>query len=203
MSVRARIDVELQNLARLANAGYFIGLHIRFTSPLFTFQTYDQRWIDHYTENGFVLRDPMTAWGFSRTGWIRWSDTALLDPFGLFNEAALHGLKFGATVACGPIKSRTIASFARSDREFRDEEIEKIERTVLRLHDLSEPPEALTEAQIEALRMIAGGDRFAQAAEKLGISESALKARITTARNRLMARTTAEAIQRAKDNRLI
>ncbi|MFO1202174.1 MAG: autoinducer binding domain-containing protein [Tabrizicola sp.] len=203
MSARARIDVELRNLANLATAGYFIGLHIRFTSPLLTFQTYDQRWIDHYTENGFVLRDPMTAWGFSRTGWIRWSDPALLDPFGLFKEAAQYGLTYGATVACGPIKSRTIASFARSDREFRDEEVVKIERTVLRLHDLSEPPEALTEAQIEALRHIAGGDRFAAAAEKLGISESALKARITTARNRLMARTTAEAIQRAKDNRLI
>ena len=145
----------------------------------------------------------MTAWGFSRTGWIRWSDPALLDPFGLFKEAAHYGLNFGATVACGPIKSRTIASFARSDREFRDDEIAKIEKTVLRLHDLSEPPEALTEPQIEALKMIAGGDRFAAAAEKLGISESALKARITTARNRLMARTTAEAIQRAKDNRLI
>lgn len=203
MSIRSRIDVELQNLARLATSGYFIGLHIRFTSPLFTFQTYDQRWIDHYTENGFVLRDPMTAWGFSRTGWIRWSDPALLDPFGLFKEAAHYGLNFGATVACGPIKSRTTASFARSDREFRDDEIAKIEKTVLRLHDLSEPPEALTEPQIEALKMIAGGDRFAAAAEKLGISESALKARITTARNRLMARTTAEAIQRAKDNRLI
>lgn len=203
MSVRTRIDVELQNLARLATAGYFIGLHIRFTSPLFTFQTYDQRWIDHYTENGYVLRDPMTAWAFSRTGWIRWSDPALLDPFGLFKDAARYGLHYGVTVACGPIKSRTIASFARSDREFRDEEIEKIERAVLRLHDLSEPPEALTEAQIEALRCIAGGDRIAAAAEKLGISESALKARITSARNRLMARTTAEAIQRAKDSRLI
>lgn len=203
MSIRTRIDVELQNLARLATSGYFIGLHIRFTSPLFTFQTYDQRWIDHYTENGYVLRDPMTAWGFSRTGWIRWSDPALLDPFGLFKEAARYGLQYGATVSCGPIKSRTIASFARLDREFRDDEIAKIEKTVQRLHDLSEPPEALTEAQIEALRMIAGGDRFAAAAEKLGISESALKARITTARNRLMARTTAEAIQRAKDNRLI
>ena len=203
MSVRARIDVELKNLADFAVSGYFIGLHIRFTSPLFTFQTYDQRWIDHYTENGYVLRDPMTAWGFSRTGWIRWSDPALMDPFGLFKEAAQFGLNHGVTVACGPIKSRTIASFSRPDREFRDDEIDRIERKVLRLHDLSEPPEALTEAQIEALRMIAGGDRFAQAAEKLGISESALKARITTARNRLLARTTAEAIQRAKDNRLI
>jgi LuxR family transcriptional regulator, quorum-sensing system regulator SdiA len=203
MSIRSGIDVELQNVARMATAGYFIGLHIRFTSPLLTFQTYDQRWIDHYTENGYVLRDPMTAWGFSRTGWIRWSDPALMDPFGLFKEATEYGLNYGVTVAFGLIKSRTIASFAREDREFRDEEIVKIERAVKRLHDLSEPPEALTEAQIEALRCIAGGDRFAAAAEKLGISESALKARISSARDRLMARTTAEAIQRAKDNRLI
>ena len=203
MSNRNGIDIELQTVARLATAGYFIGLHIRFTSPLLTFQTYDQRWIDHYTENGYVLRDPMTAWGFSRTGWIRWSDPALLDPFGLFREAAQYGLNHGVTVAYGPIKSRTIASFAREDREFRDDEIDRIERSVKRLHDLSEPPEALTEAQIEALRCIARGDRMAAAAEKLGISESALKARISTARDRLMARTTAEAIQRAKDNRLI
>ena len=203
MNARVAIDVELRALAPLAPAGYFIGLHIRFTSPLMTFQTYEQRWIDHYTENGYVLRDPMTAWGFSRTGAIRWSDPDLPDPFGLFMEAASYGLHHGCTVACGPIKSRSICSFARSDREFRDDEIATIEARVLRLHDLTEPPEALTEAQVEALRMIAGGDRFAAAAEKLGISESALKTRITTARNRLMARTTAEAIQRAKDNRLI
>jgi len=38
MSIRSGIDVELQNVARMATAGYFIGLHIRFTSPLLTFQ---------------------------------------------------------------------------------------------------------------------------------------------------------------------
>lgn len=203
MSVKTGMDLELHQLALLAPAGYFIGLHIRFTSPLFTFQTYDQSWIDHYTENGYVLRDPMTAWGFSTTGSIRWSDEKLLDPFGLFKEAAQYGLNFGVTVACGPIKSRTIASFARQDREFLDHEVAAISSTVHRLHDITEPPEELTKAQVEALRCIAGGDRFAAAAEKLGISESALKARVTSARIRLMARTTAEAIQRAKDYRLI
>lgn len=197
------IDVELHHLSLLAPAGYFVGLHIRFTAPLFTFQTYDQAWIDHYTENGFVLRDPMTAWGFSTTGNIRWSDPQLLDPFGLFKEATQHGLNYGVTMACGPIKSRTIASFARSDREYVDAEIAAMTQIVHRLHDMTEPPEELTRAQIEALRCIAGGDRFAAAAVKLGISESALKARITSARVRLMARTTAEAIQRAKDFRLI
>lgn len=112
MSVKLGIDVELHQLSMLAPAGYSIGLHIRFTAPLFMFQTYDQAWLDHYTERGYVLRDPMVAWGFSTTGTIRWSDSSLPDPFGLFNEARDFGLNFGATVACGPIKSRTIASFA-------------------------------------------------------------------------------------------
>ncbi|NUB44505.1 autoinducer binding domain-containing protein [Fertoebacter nigrum] len=203
MSVKTGIDLDLHQLSLLAPAGYFLGLHIRFTSPLMTLQTYDQAWIDHYTENGFVLRDPMTAWGFSTTGSIRWSDEKLLDPFGLFKEAAKYGLNFGLTVACGPIKSRTITSFARHDREFREDEITAISSIVHRLHDMTEPPDELTQAQVEALRCIAGGDRHAAAAEKLGISESALKARISSARVRLMARTTAEAIQRAKDYRLI
>lgn len=197
------IDVELHQLSLRAPAGYFVGLHIRFTAPLFTYQTYDQAWIDHYTENGFVLRDPMIAWGFSETGTIRWSDPRLPDPFGLFKEAARFGLIYGMTVACGPIRSRTIASFARADREFEDHEIEVVANTVQRLHAATEPPESLTQAQLEALRCIAGGDRIAGAAAKLGISESALKARISSARNRLMARTTAEAIQRAKDFRLM
>jgi len=203
MSVKLGLDVELHQLSLMAPAGYSIGLHIRFTAPLFMFQSYDQAWLDHYTEHGYVLRDPMVAWGFSTTGTIRWSDRSLPDPFGLFKEAARFGLHYGATVACGPIKSRTIASFARQDREFTDQEIAAVAHIVERMHDMTEPPEELTKAQIEALRCIAGGDRIAAAAAKLGISESALKARITSARIRLMARTTAEAIQRAKDYRLM
>jgi LuxR family transcriptional regulator len=203
MSIQSRIDKELKALGKIAPQGFFIGLHIRFTSPLMTFQTYDQAWLDHYTENGYALRDPAIAWGFSTTGAIRWSDPSLIDPFGLFREAARFGLRHGVTVACGAIKSRTIGSFAHGGREFDDSEIARIAAAVGRLHELTQPPDHLTKAQIEALRCIANGDRHAAAAAKLGISESALKARVTSARIRLMARTTAEAIQRAKDYRLI
>lgn len=203
MSINAGLDYELRKLALIAPAGYFVGLHIRFTSPLLTFQTYDQAWLDHYTNNGYVLRDPMTAWGFSTTGHIRWSDERLLDPFGLFKEAATYGLRFGVTVSCGPISSRTIASFARSDREFRDDEMETIANTVVRLHDITEPPENLSRAQIEALACVAKGMRHAAAANALGISESAFKARLNSARQKLLARTTAEALQRAKEYKLL
>jgi LuxR family transcriptional regulator len=203
MFEKLAFDRELKKLDAFAEAGYFLGLHIRFTSPVMSFTTYNQAWTDHYTNNGYVLRDPMTAWGFCTTGSTRWSNKKIPDPFGIFKEAARFGLRYGVTISCGPIRSRTIASLARADREFTDAEIEEIEVLVKRLHDMTEPPQRLTKAQIEALKCIADGDRHAAAAAKLGISESALKARLTSARERLMARTTAEAIQRAKDYGLL
>ncbi|HDR29970.1 autoinducer binding domain-containing protein, partial [Rhodovulum sp.] len=160
-------------------------------------------WLAHYTERGYVLRDPMVAWGFSTTGATRWSNQNIPDPFGILEDAARFGLRYGVTISWGPIASRTIASVARADREFEDAEIDKIEALVRRLHDMTEPPQELTKAQIEALKCIADGDRHAAAASKLRISESALKARLASARERLMARTTAEAIQRAKDYGLL
>lgn len=203
MSLKLGIDLELHGLSLLASAGYFLALHIRFASPMLTFQTYPQRWIDRYTEQAYALRDPIIAWGFSTTGSVRWSELSIPDPFGILTEAAGYGLAYGATAACGPISSRTIASIARTDREFEEAEIRRFEQVVQRLHHMTEPPDSLTTAQIDALRLIAAGDRYAAAAAKLNISESALKARLISARQRLMARTTAEAIQRAKDYRLL
>lgn len=203
MFEKQTFDLELRKLGALAPQGYFVALHIRFTSPLMSFQTYDPAWTDHYTERGYVLRDPMTAWGFCTTGWTRWSNRIIPDPFGIFKEAAGYGLRYGATISCGPIRSRTIVSIARADREFEDAEIEQANEIALRLHEISEPPQRLTKAQVEALQCIADGDRHAAAAAKLGISESALKARLTSTRQKLMARTTAEAIQRARDYKLL
>ena len=197
------LDRTLAELDGLAPAGYFLGLHIRFVAPILTFQTYNQAWVDRYTQQGYALRDPMIAWGFSATGSTRWSEIEIPDPFEIFADAARHGLTYGVSVSCGPMTSRTIAGAARQDREFTDDEISRIRDVILRLHDLTEPPESLTEAQKEALRLIAEGDRHAAAAAKLKISESALKARLNSARQRLTARTTAEAIQRAKDYRLL
>lgn len=203
MSMKRGIDLDLHQLNLLAPAGYFVGLHIRFAAPMLTFQTYSQEWTDHYTNQAYALRDPMIAWGFSTVGTTRWSEIRIPDTFKIFEQAASYGMTHGASVSCGPISSRTIAGVSRGDREFDDSEIRKVAAIILRLHEMTQPPESLTQAQREALRLIAAGDRHAAAAAKLNISESALKARLNSARQRLMARTTAEAIQRAKDYRLL
>ncbi|MCC6304739.1 MAG: autoinducer binding domain-containing protein [Rhodobacteraceae bacterium] len=197
------IDLGLARLSDLAPAGYALGLHIRFASAHIMVQTYDPRWIEIYTERGYLLCDPLVSWGFGTTGTARWSELNYPDPHDIFGQAAGFGLKYGVAVSIGPLSSRSIGGFARSDREFTEQEMEKIHETVEILHRESTPPSSLTIAQAMALRLIAKGCRHAEAAALLGISESALKARLRTARERLLSRTTAEAIQRAQEYKLL
>jgi len=203
MSLQSGIEQYMTRLAALAPGGFSYSLHIRFAMPLLSNQTFPQGWTDRYAEEAYALRDPIIAWGFSETGTQRWSAITIPDPFDILGQAREFDMNFGIAVSCGPMKSRTIASAARADREFTDDEMDAFSKLINHLHDVTQPPEALTDAQIEALRCIAEGDRHAAAAARLNISESALKARLSSARASLLARTTAEAIQRARDYRLL
>ncbi|MCC7321249.1 MAG: autoinducer binding domain-containing protein [Rubellimicrobium sp.] len=203
MSLRSGIEGYTEEMAKLAPGGFFFALHIRFALPLLHHQTYPQGWTDRYTEEAYALRDPIIAWGFSAIGATRWSEITIPDPFDILGQARDFGMVYGIAISCGPMKSRTIASASRGDREFDTGEITAFSELVCRLHDITEPPASLTDAQIEALRCVARGDRHAAAAAGLGISESAFKARLSAARTALLARTTTEAIQRARDYRLM
>lgn len=200
---RSEFDIELRKLDRFAQAGYYLALHIKFTTSSMLFQTYSEEWQRQYAERGYVLRDPMTAWAFASTGATRWSNPKIPDPFRIFDEAKKFGLNYGVTISTGAITSRTVGSLAREDREFTDDEIAEVSRLVRSLHAMAEPRVRLTRAQLDALKLVADGHRHAAAAASLGISESALKLRLTAVREKLMARTTAEAIQRAKDYKLL
>ncbi|MEM7718429.1 MAG: autoinducer binding domain-containing protein [Pseudomonadota bacterium] len=200
-------DVSLQTnldaLSRLAPVGFSAGLHIRFASPLIYVRTYDEAWTKVYDENAYALRDPLVFWGLGVKGHTRWSEIKLPDPFNILGQAQRYGLKYGAVISCGPITSRSIVGMAHDTREFTDDEIANAVGIVQKLHLAAEPPTELTPAQIEALRLLADGDRHAAAAAKLGISESAFKARLQSARVRLGARTTAQALKKAREYQLI
>ena len=195
-----RLFLELGNCAP---AGFSAGLHIRYAAPLVYVRSYPAEWLKTYDENAYAMRDPLVFWGLGVKGHTRWSEIRLPDPFNILGQARKHGLLFGAVLSCGPITSRSIVGIARADREFTNEEIEQAAALTQELHDAAEPPTELTPAQVEALRLLAEGDRHTAAAAKLGISESALKARLQSARVRLGARTTAQALKRAREYGLI
>ena len=197
------IETHLERLDQIAPNGFFFGLHIRHTLPLFTHQTYPSLWVNHYIREAYALRDPIIAWGLDRVGTCRWSEIDIPDPFNILGQAQEFGMNFGIAVSFGPLHSRTIATASRPDREFTETEIGSFADVIDALHTIYQPPESLTDAQTEALRRIAEGDRYAAAAAKLGISQSAFKARLTAARSSLQAQTTVEAIQKARDYRLL
>lgn len=199
ISLQANLDA----LSDLAPAGFSAGLHIRFASPLMYVRTYDEAWTKVYDENAYALRDPLVFWGLGVKGHTRWSAIKLPDPFNILGQARSHGLVYGAVISCGPITSRSIIGMAHNEREFTDAEVAEAAKIVKNLHIAAEPPTALTPAQVEALRLLADGDRHAAAAAKLGISESAFKARLQSARVRLGARTTAQALKKAREYQLL
>ncbi|SES41768.1 transcriptional regulator, LuxR family [Tranquillimonas rosea] len=193
----------LARLGVLAPAGYALGLHFRFGLAHASFKTYPSAWIHLYSTRGYMLCDPLISWAFSSEGACRWSELPIPDPHDILEQAAEYGLRYGVAISFGPVSSRSIGGFARSDREFTAVEIAEITDIVENLHRAATPPDTLNDRQRHALRLVANGCRHAEAAQLLDISLSGFKARLRKAREALQARTTAEAIQRARQRNLL
>jgi LuxR family transcriptional regulator len=147
------------NIAHLIGAlhesspsGFAVALHITYATPAFLFQSYPQEWMQEYSQRGLHLQDPTVMWGFTHTGSIRWSELASQDPAGVFESARAFGLIHGVTVAILMDGTRTVASFAREDREFDDDEIAKISAVLTQLHHETAGGKGLSEADREALK---------------------------------------------------
>lgn len=115
-------------------AGFAAALHIRMSTPRYMFQAYARDWSETYSREGMVVNDPTALWGFRNAGAIRWSELDVPDPHRIMARAAEEaGLRYGLTVAMVREGTRSIASFARTDREASDAELE---RETVRLRDL-------------------------------------------------------------------
>jgi LuxR family transcriptional regulator len=124
----------LKQLHRSSPAGFAIGLHIQFTTPRYFFQAYSKDWFDTYSTAGFVMHDPIVHWGFVNEGTCRWSELRGDDPLGVLTEAGKHGMAYGLAMSVNRLSSRSIAGFARGDREFTDIEAANIYKDFKALH---------------------------------------------------------------------
>jgi LuxR family transcriptional regulator, quorum-sensing system regulator SdiA len=154
MDTQADISRSLGHLKNLAPAGFAMALHVRFTTPTYLFQTYPKEWIDYYSQNSLVMRDPTVHWGFENTGAARWADLAAMDTDGIIGKAASYGMKFGFTYAAEAGGTRSLTSFTRADRDFTDPEVTEIATEVDRMHALTADAKSLTEDIRAALRQM-------------------------------------------------
>jgi len=197
------LDTAFEELGEIAPAGYAAGLKLRFSGPALVRDTYPPAWKEHYAESLMAYWDPVVVWSLANTGHKRWSELRIPDPMNVMNKAREYGINYGVVISLGKISKRSMLGISRSDREFTDEEIQRTIEIFTHIHELVTEAKSLTKNQAEALKLIAGGDLHSAASAKLGISESALKARLKAARQRLSARSTAEAITRAKEQNLL
>lgn len=154
MADQTEIRNTLEKLKEVATGGFALAFHIRYTTPAFLFQTYSKDWLDHYSNNGFVLSDPTVAWGLQNTGATRWSDLGDSDQSGVLVKAAEFGLNFGTTCAIEDGDSRSICSFSRADREFTATETVLLLESSETLHRATSDLKTLSPETNKKLRMM-------------------------------------------------
>ncbi len=152
MDHQTEIQKCLTHLQGLAPAGYAMAFHVKFTTSDFLFQTYSKDWIEVYSQEGLLMKDPIVAWTFSNNGWIRWTDLAADDPAGVLERAKAFGMNYGFAAAIERMGSRSVMGFSRTDREFTDAEIAEIMEISEKMHDTTASAGTLSPETREVLR---------------------------------------------------
>lgn len=194
------------DIAAIAPAGHYLALRVGFAFPMEERNELPEAWVTQYTRGGLMLVDPVMKWVFQQRGVIRWSEIQMPDPAEVLRIAAAHGMRFGAAVSVSDHDlraQRSFGTFARSDREFTTDELDWLAQEVERLHIAKAPPTNLTEAELEALRMVRDGLLMKEIASLLGVSEGAVQQRLKNAKLKLNASTSSQAVSMASGFGLI
>jgi DNA-binding CsgD family transcriptional regulator len=190
----------------LAPAGFYVALRVGFSFPEEELNCLPENWVEFYTTHGLVVHDPAMRWVYGNTGVARLSDITDPDPHRIRAHAAIFGLSHGAVVSIMSSADRGRRSyglFYRDDRNFEADDMVQLQRIMADLHAGNDNDPGLTPAEIEALRMQAAGMRLKQVAAELGISESAVKARLNNAKRKLGAKTLSQAASLAASRRIL
>lgn len=150
----AKLSKLLKQLSKYCDSGFALAIHIRYNRPTLLYRTYGQDWIEHYSEKGFHLADPVVHWGLSNTGWVQWSELKKQDPEGVLTSALEHGLHNGWTYSIGPATSRTISGITRSGADFSQEERADIAAIIDEVHAMNEGIETASAAEMDVLRRL-------------------------------------------------
>lgn len=95
----AVVIATLGRLIEIAPAGFAIGLHIRYMTPAYMFESYPADWLDVYARDGLLMRDPTVRWAMHHHGAKRWAELEEQDGAGVLARAREYGIVHGHTPA--------------------------------------------------------------------------------------------------------
>ena len=201
-----KLQAMIDQISLIAPAGSYLALRVGFSFPEEELNLLPEKWVEFYTTHGLVVYDPVMKWVYGNTGALRLSQLDLPDPQQVRAHAVMFGLDHGLAIS-HLTKSdrgrRSYGLFFRHDRDFLDAEIGVLQSMLESLHDGRDDEPSLTAAEIEALKMQASGLRLKQIAARLGISESAVKARLNNVKRKLGANTQSQAASIAAARRIL
>jgi LuxR family transcriptional regulator, quorum-sensing system regulator SdiA len=193
-------------IGQISPAGFYVAIRVGFSFPEEELNALPENWVEFYTTHGLVVHDPAMKWVYANTGATRMADISLPDPHQVRERAVVYGLSHGAVISVMAPEDRGRRSyglFFREDRAFQDADLKELHLILTRLHAGAEEEQVLTAAETEALRMQAEGMRLKQIAQAIGISESAVKARLNNAKRKLGAKTQSQAASIAAARRIL
>ena len=191
---------------QISPAGFYVAIRVGFSFPEEELNELPENWVEFYTTHGLVVHDPAMKWVYANTGAVRFSEIALPDPHHVRERAVVFGLNHGAAVSLTTPADRGRRSyglFFRDDRDFEASDLVELQAIVSRLHVGAEVEPVLTAAEVQALKMQSEGLRLKQIAHEIGISESAVKARLNNAKRKLGAKTLSQAASIASARRIL
>ena len=195
-----------EQINKISPAGFYVAIRVGFSFPEEELNELPDNWVEFYTTHGLVVHDPAMKWVYGNTGAMKMSEIGLPDPHQVRERAAVFGLSHGAVISVMSAADRGRRSygfFFRADRDFEAGDLKDLRDIVSKLHSGGEPELQLTAAEVEALKMQAEGMRLKQIAAELGISESAVKARLNNAKRKLGAKTGSQAASIAAARRML
>jgi LuxR family transcriptional regulator, quorum-sensing system regulator SdiA len=193
-------------IEQISPAGFYVAIRVGFSFPEEELNELPANWVEFYTTHGLVVHDPAMKWVYANTGATRSSAISLPDPHQVRERAAVFGLKHGAVISVMTATDRGRRSyglFFRIDRDFEDADLRSLHGIVTQLHSGTDEETSLTVAEIQALRLQSEGLRLKQIAAEIGISESAVKARLNNAKRKLGAKTASQAASIAAARRIL
>lgn len=149
--------------------------------------TYPQSWQERYEKLKWIAVDPVLNWAFRGPGGDeRWSAIGVGTVGGKrFMEAARKaGLRYGAVFVRNVGTGVSFISVARPDRELSSGEMAKLSGVATEFFADITTEDRISKRAIDVLQRLADHQSISEISEELGISESAVKARLNDARKK-------------------